>query len=37
MATYYFAHECYLYIENKINKIAILVVSVRLILYLKYM
>ena len=36
MATYYFAYVCYLYIENKISKIALIVLSVWLILYMKY-
>ena len=37
MATYYFAHVCYLYREKQISKNAILVLSVWLILYIKYM
>ena len=34
MTTYYFVHLCHLYIANKISKIDILVLSVRLILYM---
>ena len=37
MASNYFAHIYYLYIENNKIKIAIIVVSVQLILYMKYM
>ena len=36
MATY-FVHVCYSYIEKQISKITILVLSVQLILYIKYM
>ena len=35
MASYYFVYICYLYISNTISKIASIVLSVRLILYMK--
>ena len=36
MASYLYAHVCYLYTETQISKIAIIVLSLWLILYMKY-
>ena len=36
MASYYFAHVCYLYIATQISEIPIIMLPIRYILYMKY-